>query len=159
MRILLTAFDGSRNSSNAVMKGINCGNVEKLCLPNDFDGAADQLVSATQSGQPDYVIAMGRKPRIKRLFIEPAAVKNGERLETNFDISQLTMCLNARQIPFAIAEKPSNFLCNHIYFCGLRYLKEHGMNTKMIFLHTPDFGNWQDMDLLICGLNDFCRAL
>ena len=47
-----------------------------------------------------------------------------------------------------ISEDAGNFLCNNLYYKGLKYIKENNINCKMIFIHIPKIENISDIDLL-----------
>ena len=47
-----------------------------------------------------------------------------------------------------ISEDAGNFLCNNLYYNGLKYIKEKNINCKMIFIHIPKIENISNIDLL-----------
>lgn len=47
-----------------------------------------------------------------------------------------------------ISEDAGNFLCNNLYYHGLKYIKENNINCKMIFIHIPKIENISNIDLL-----------
>ena len=157
--ILLTAFKGNNNSSKILLDSISGDNIRKKLLTNSFDACEQEIVEAISIFQPEYVISFGRKPVINRLYIEPAACNECDCIRTNFDISVLEKSLSKHDLPYKVSSKLSNYLCNHAYYCGLRYIEKNTAETKMIFIHIPDMKNIQNMDSVISWLNDFCGGL
>lgn len=157
--ILLTAFKGNNNSSKILLDGISGDNIRKKLLTNNFDTCEQEIIEAISIFQPEYVISFGRKPIINRLYIEPVAGNEYNCIRTNFDISALEKSLSEHDLPYKVSSKLSNYLCNHVYYCGLRYIEKNTAETKMIFIHIPDMKNIQNMDSIIAWLNDFCGGL
>ena len=47
------------------------------------------------------------------------------------------------------------YLCNNIYYEGLKYIKQNGIDTKMIFIHIPSIKQGYDFDKLARAISDF----
>lgn len=60
MEVLLTAFNGEKNSSKLLLDKISVG--EKLYLKNSFDKSVKQLVTALENHKYDTVITFGQAP-------------------------------------------------------------------------------------------------
>lgn len=158
-KVLLTAFEGEKNSSGIILNKVSRDNVIKVFLPNEFDKSAELLISSIIEYRPGFVISMGRKPQIKRLYIEPSAHNNTDSITTTFDLDLLCESLAEHGIAFRKAGKQSSWLCNHVYYCGLDYIHNSKMQTKMVFIHTPDMNNFENIDGAVCWLNEFCGQL
>jgi pyrrolidone-carboxylate peptidase len=157
--ILLTGFKGNGNSSKILLDGVTDDNVKKKLLTNSFEVCGKEMIEAVSLLQPEYVISFGRKPVINRLYIEPVACNNGKCIKSAFDIAILEHSLSEHNLQYKLSSKPSNYLCNHAYYCGLNYVEKNILKTKIIFLHVPDMKNIQNMDSLILWLNDLCRKM
>ncbi len=157
--VLLTAFKGIDNSSKILLDKINGVNVKKELLTNSFETCEKEIKKYISEYTPDYIISFGRKPVINRLYIEPTAFLDGVCIETRFDVSLLTDSLEAQKIPFKLSEKPTNYLCNHVYCKGLEFIDKTSANTQMIFIHVPDMKHFCNIDSVASWLSDFCREL
>lgn len=85
------------------------------------------------------------------LYIEPSAHNNTDSITTTFDLDLLCESLAEHGIAFRKAGKQSSRLCNHVYYCGLDYINNSKMQTKMVFIHTPDMNNFENIDGVVCG--------
>ncbi len=157
--IVLTAFEGENNSSNIILNKVRADNVIKVTLPNKFDESAECLISCIKEYRPSYVISMGRKPQIKKLYIEPAAHDKLNVITTTFDLDMMCSSLTEYGISFCLAKKQSNYLCNHVYYRGLDFIHNSGVKTKMVFIHTPDMKNFEKIDKVVHLLSMFCNQL
>lgn len=154
-RILFTCFKGSDNSSKILIDKIkNNPNIIKLYLDNDFDKCKYQLYSYLDQNNFDYIISFGRKPIIKQLYIETNAKHDNITLKTNFDYNDFLLNLSNLKIKYKLSNNAGNYLCNHIYFSGLDYIKKNSRNEEMIFIHTPDIKNFSEIDQLVKILNE-----
>ena len=157
--ILLTAFKGNNNASKLLLDRISGENIIKVQFTNSFEACEREVISAISSCRPNYVISFGRKPVINRIYIETTACKDDSCINTNFDVLLLKESLKTYGIPFKISAKPSNYLCNHVYYHGLDYIGRNRSETKMIFIHVPDVKRFQNIDSVVSWLNDFCGGL
>lgn len=155
--ILLTAFKGNNNSSNVLLNRISSFYAERKLLTNSFDACRREIIEAISICRPDYVISFGIKPVINRLYIEPEARSNGICISTNFNISYLTDNMKKYNLHFKLSSKPSNYLCNHVYWHGLDYIRRNMPETKMIFIHVPEIKRFQSIDSTALWLNSFCK--
>lgn len=154
--MLLTAFKGKYNTSKMLLDGAHGDQIHKLLLTNSFAACEREIREAIAACRPKYVISFGQKPLVDRLCIEPVACCQGDVICSSFDISLLEASLTAYGIPYIISETPSNYLCNHAYYYGLRYIAENKMDTKMIFIHVPDHRNFGNLEAVAAWLQDFC---
>ncbi len=157
--ILLTAFKGRNNASRTLLDRVGGQHIAKALLTNSFDACKQELIESISSCHPKYVISLGRKPVINRLYIETTACNENFCIKTGFDLSLLQDSLKRYGIPFKISLKPSNFLCNHVYYYGLNYIEKNTPKTKMIFIHVPDMKRFQNIDSVVFWLNNFCGEL
>lgn len=157
--ILLTAFKGNNNSSKLLLDKVNGGNITKKLLTNSFDGCVRELLRYISIYNPEYIISFGRKPLINKLYIEISACCDDLCISTNFDISFLQKSLQDADLSFEYSDNAGNYLCNHVYYKGLEFLKQSNSKAKMIFIHVPDMKRFQNIDVVASWLNDFCEVL
>lgn len=155
--MLLTAFKGKFNTSQLLLDGIHGDQIRKILLTNSFNACEREIREAIAACRPKHIISFGQKPLIDRLCIEPVACCQGDVICTSFAISLVEASLTAHGIPYIISENPSNYLCNHAYYHGLRYIAENELDTKMIFIHVPGRKNFRNLDKVAEWLLDFCR--
>lgn len=142
-KILLTAFAGESNTSKLLLDHVTAKH--KKILTNSFVSSGKQLIEAVQETSPDLIIAFGQKPKTACICIEIQAHK-GDVIKTNFDYSRLLTSLNERNIKYEISDNAGNYLCNHVYYEGLRYIKDNNLSTMMIFIHVPGTKSFRDFD-------------
>ena len=137
-KTLVIGFKGNKNSSKVLLDNIN-PNIKKIYLDNDFDKCKKQLLDELKTNNYDYIYAFGQKPLIKSIYIELNG--KGEYLyKTEYDVSKLNDYLK-QYYKVKISHNAGNYLCNHIYYEGLKYIKDNSINSKMIFIHIPYLQN------------------
>ena len=62
-------------------------------------------------------------------------------------------------INFLVSKNAGNYLCNNIYYEGLKYIKENDLKTKMIFIHVPSANQNYDLDKLAQVISRFLDLL
>lgn len=156
LKILLTGFKGTHNSSKVLLDKIetNC-NVEKLYLENDFCRCTQQLKEKLKYQEYDLVISFGQKPITKSICLETVGYYNQLELLSNYDYEPLIRFLEEKNYGMKLSKRPGNYLCNHIFFHGLQYIKENSMKTKMIFIHIPYLKNIVDIDYMGKAFSEF----
>lgn len=139
MKILFTGFKGKTNSSKIVLDNIKNN---KLYLTNSFKTSVDELYKIINNY--DYIITIGQAP-IKENTIK--IEKFGSNLKTNFNIEILNKYLS-NYYNVVVSNNAGNYLCNNIYYYGLKKIYEDKLNTKMIFIHIPKIKNISDIEKL-----------
>lgn len=134
MNLLITAFAGKTNSSRLLIDDVNSSS--RLILTNSFVSCSEQIVSALKKLAYDRVILFGQKPKSSRLLIETKA-RGDVALDTNYNIDCLCNSLSRKGIEYEVSGNAGHYLCNHVYYKGLEFIKKHGLNTKMVFIHVP----------------------
>ena len=134
MKILYTAFNGKNNSSKLLLDLINNNN--KLYLKNSFITSVDELINKIKSNEYDLIISFGKAPLPKDTIKIETKAKNEYILETNYDYIKLKNSLD-KKYKVIISDNAGNYLCNNLYYYGLKYIKENNLKTKMIFIHIP----------------------
>lgn len=146
-KILYAAFEGETNSSKLLLDEINSNN--KLYLKNSFTDSVGQLENELHRNRYDLVVAFGQAVlRKNTLKIEVVGKGNGaEAFSTKYDYAVLADKLRDSYDIF-ISRDAGRYLCNNVYFSGLKYIDTYNLNTKMIFIHIPKRSNVSDFTKL-----------
>jgi len=141
MNILVLGFEGNNNTSKILLDNINNSiNLDCLYLKNDFIISVNQFKNKIIENNYDIIFAFGQKPNIKSIYLEIYAKDNNEKLKTNYNYNELNNYLK-NYYKIKISENAGNYLCNNIYYNGLKYIYENKLNIKMVFLHIPYMKN------------------
>lgn len=153
--ILITSFKGKNNSSSLLLqKIITSKSINKIKLTNSFKTSEIELTKEL-SNNYKYVIDLGQKPLINDIYIELKAKKSNAILSTNFPIKKIIKTLKNNNINYTISENAGNYLCNNIYYEGLKYINKNKLDTKMIFIHIPSINQDFDFDKLAKAISEF----
>lgn len=140
MDILLTGFGGT--SSELLVKKASH---KSLILPSDKIVDSQLLIEEVRLRKYDYVISFGQKPNIKdKLYIETTARDMAKRLDTNLECNKLKKAFEKNKLSVHISDNAGTSFCNALYWNGLKYIYNKGMDTKMIFIHIPFCKNITD---------------
>lgn len=147
MKILYTAFNGKDNSSKILLDKIIVDKKDKLYLRNSFDTSVKQLINKIKNYE--LIISFGQAPLDKdTIKIEVIGKKENTLYKTDFNYSKIKEDIQKTGYKVYISEDAGNFLCNNLYYNGLKYIKEKNINCKMIFIHIPKIENISNIDLL-----------
>ncbi len=152
MKVLFTAFDGENNSSKLLLDNINCKH--KLCLRNDFARSARRLERELESNEFDLVMSFGQAPLPKDTIKIETVGREEQNYKTNYDYSLLAKALSS-DFNVKISEDAGKYLCNHLYYCGLKYIKDNNLKTKIIFIHIPMKDNISDFTNLATPIKNY----
>lgn len=142
MRILYTAFNGGLNSSKVLLDNIKCNKSDKLYLKNSFVTSVDQLQNKLVKKDYDLIISFGQASLdYNNIKIEIQGKNNTNIYNTTYDFSKLCNKLKENGFNIIISHDAGNYLCNNIYYYGLKYITEHNLNCNMIFVHIPQLDN------------------
>lgn len=143
-RILLTSFDiwlphQQSNSSDDLL--IEVGKLNSLVydltflrqLPVDGQLASSQVQAKIEVVQPNYIILCGMAESRKQLSVEKIASKAENILQTTVDLEQLV----AEATAIEISDDCGKFVCEHLYYSVLDYLRQHQLTVPCIFVHVP----------------------
>lgn len=137
--ILYTAFKGKTNSSKVLLDNIN--SQDKLYLTNSFVTSVTELEQALKKKHYDLIISFGQAfLDLDTIQIETLAQIEDNVLKTNYEYLKLKKDLE-KEYKVVISETASNYLCNNIYYHGLRIIKENNYKTNIIFIHIPKLEN------------------
>ncbi len=154
--ILLTAFRDT--SAELLLKGFN--EFQVLVLPNDKVRDSELLIEMLSKTHFDYVLSFGQRPNIKdKVHIETTARDSEVRLDTIFDCERLRLLFEQNGIPAKLSHNAGTSFCNKLYWNGLKYIAEHKLETKMVFVHVPFGKNIGKFELFQQGIYDTLKVL
>lgn len=151
LQILYTAFIGKTNTSKILLDHIN--SLNKLYLKNSYSNSFLALKKALEHQKFDLVVAFGQR-HLERDVIQIERVAKGEEtsLVTTYDYDILVTKLK-KKYKVVISDDAGEYLCNYLYFCSLKFLRENNYKTKMIFIHIPKVKNITDVTDLAAIIN------
>ena len=90
-----------------------------------------------EKNEYELIISFGQAPLdIDTINIETIG-KGDKKYKTKYDYTLLKNNLIKKSYKVIISEDAGTYLCNNIYFNGLKHIKENNLNTEMIFIHIP----------------------
>lgn len=145
MKILYTAFNGKSNSSKILLDNIIVEEDNKLYLKNSFKTSVEQLSNKLKKDRYDLIISFGQAP-IDKETIKIETRGNGiDYFETDYDYNNLKKLFEKNGFNVVISKDAGNYLCNNIYYNGLKYIRENNLKCKMVFVHIPQIDNINDI--------------
>lgn len=164
MRVLVGGFRGSTNSAGLIIEKIESRyELDRLYLINSFSACKDQLEKQLKQHVYNLVILFGQKPGTEAVYLEQRACINGEELLTNHNYELLGTMLSESGFKYVISNNAGNYLCNHIYYHGLKFISEYDKKPGMIFIHIPGIKNIMDMDglarVFTAYIDEYCNRL
>lgn len=157
--ILITSFKGKNNSSSMLLHQIRANNLDKLELTNSFSTSVNELKNKINKNNYKYIIAFGQKPNSDHIYIELIGNKNNNKITTKFPYKKFTSYLSSNKIVFSLSNDAGNYLCNNIYYEGMKYIQEISSDIKMIFVHIPPISSDYDFENLAKVTSNFIESL
>lgn len=138
-KILFGYFNGINNASKLLVDKINVNMTQKFSLRNSFTGCVSDIKKVLKNNEADYIICFGQWKIVKKdhLRIETTASIDGNEIITNFNYKELHQLLDNNNIKNEVSTYAGDYLCNFVYYYGLKYINEHNLKTKLIFIHIP----------------------
>jgi len=133
--------------------------VHKLMLTNSFVACEKQITKAISELKPNYVLSFGQKPDTDCLYIETTAKCSMDSLMTNYDINELMQSLENSGVSYRSSDNAGTYLCNHVYYTGLDYIRRNSFNTKMIFIHVPNIKRFNNIADIALFFNKYIEPL
>ena len=128
-------------------------------LPCAYDASVKELIRAIETLRPDAVLMTGQAARRGVVCVElfahnrddaaapdnlgvvrnALAISEGapERLEAAAPVKAIAAAIRKAGIPARVSRSAGSFVCNHLYFGALQYLREKGRATPAVFVHLP----------------------
>ena len=128
-------------------------------LPCAYDASVKELVRAIETLKPEAVLMTGQAAqravvcveRFARNLDDAAAPDNlgllrkavaiaegaPERLGAAAPVKAIAGAIREAGIPARVSRSAGGFVCNHLYFGALQYLRDTGRATPAVFVHLP----------------------
>ena len=128
-------------------------------LPCAYDASVKELVQAIETLRPEAILMTGQAAqravvcveRFARNLDDAAAPDNlghlrkavaiaegaPERLEAAAPVKAIAGAIREAGIPARVSRSAGGFVCNHLYFGALQYLRDTGRATPAVFVHLP----------------------
>ncbi|WPC25274.1 pyroglutamyl-peptidase I [Brachyspira hyodysenteriae] len=167
MKALITGFEPfdkeeinpSWEAVSSLHNNIDDIEIIKLKLPTVFKKSYEKLFDSLENIKPDIVICVGQaggryEISLERVAIniDDAKIKDNEGNQpideiifndgenayfSTLPIKRIKEELNKISIPSAISNTAGTFVCNHIMYSLLYYIKKNNLNIKGGFIHVP----------------------
>lgn len=189
-RILITGFEpfgnNKMNSSEIVLKNLpdfNFVELYKELLPVSFSRSVKTVIQLLDDIKPDIVISFGQAGSRNSVDIERIAIniddcrnpdndgvlfKDTKIIESGPDALFSTLparsladAVAAYNIPSKVSNRAGTFVCNHLLYSILYYIKENNLPIKAGFVHLPCLAEPQSdkFDVRSFGLDDLLKAV
>ena len=128
-------------------------------LPCAYDASVKELVGAIETLRPEAILMTGQAARRAVVCVErfarnlddaaapdnlghlrkAVAIAEGapERLEAAAPVKAIAGAIREAGIPARVSRSAGGFVCNHLYFGALQYLRDTGRATPAVFVHLP----------------------
>lgn len=128
-------------------------------LPCAYDASVKELIRAIETLRPEAVLMAGQAARRGVVCVErfarnlddavapdnlgvvrtAAAIAEGapERLEAAAPVKAIAAAIRIAGIPARVSSSAGGFVCNHLYFGALKYLRDKRSATPAVFVHLP----------------------
>ena len=128
-------------------------------LPCAYDASVKELIRAIETLKPEAILMTGQAAqravvcveRFARNLDDAAAPDNlghlrkavaiaegaPERLEAAAPVKAIAGAIREAGIPARVSRSAGGFVCNHLYFGALQYLRDTGRATPAVFVHLP----------------------
>jgi pyroglutamyl-peptidase len=128
-------------------------------LPCAYDASVENLIHEIETTRPEALLMTGQAARRAAISVErfarnlddaAAADNDGvlrktirisdsapARLEATASVSAIARAMKEAGIPARISTDAGGFVCNHLYFRALQYLRDQGSAVPAVFVHLP----------------------
>lgn len=158
-KVLITSFKGKNNSSSILLNNIRVNLTDKLELTNSFITSEQELKQKIDKSKYKYIISFGQKPNSNKLYIELFGNKNDDKLETLFPYKKLASFLKENNIEYVISKNAGNYLCNNVYYEGMKYINDKSLDAKMIFIHITSINTEFNFETVTKVISNFIQML
>lgn len=149
MKVLIGGFRGNTNSASMIVDKITSENdLERIHLVNSFETSKTQLENLLQKQYFDLIIIFGQKPKVTSLYLECQADLKGNKLVTKHKYDLLEKMLNNSGFTTVISRNAGSYLCNHIFYVGLKHTQNNNLDSELLFIHIPSFNNIENINIL-----------
>lgn len=189
-RILITGFEpfgnNKMNSSEIVLKNLpdfNFVELYKELLHVSFSRSVKTVIQLLNDIKPDIVISLGQAGSRNSVDIERIAIniddcrnpdndgvmfkdtkiiENGpDALFSTLPVRNMADAVVACNIPSKVSNSAGTFVCNHLLYSILYYIKENHLSVKAGFVHLPCLTEPQSDNLEVqsFSLDDLLKAV
>lgn len=153
-KILYTGFNGKNNSSKILLDNINTSMDNKLYLKNSFKTSVEQLEKKIIKNEYDLIISFGQCPLdFNVIKLETNGKSDKENLSTMYDLTSFKNNLQNNNYKVILSNDAGNYLCNNIYYHGLKIIRNNNLKCNMIFIHIPMLENIDNIKRLASIVN------
>lgn len=156
MNILYTGFNGKTNSSKIILDKIKSSN--KQYLKNSFKTSVNQFEKVIKDNCYDLIISFGQGPlELNTIKIETKG-KDIDSYTTNYNYSNLKEKLIRNGYSVIVSNDAGSYLCNNIYYNGLKFIENNNLKSSMIFIYIPKIDNITEIDKLAKIFNNIEKS-
>jgi pyroglutamyl-peptidase len=133
--------------------------VETCLVPCEFRRAIEVVAAAIERVHPTFVLCLGQGGGRQRLGVERVAINvDDARIPDNagaqpvdefiaangppayfasLPVKAMAIAMRAAGVPTEVSNSAGTFVCNHLMYGVLHYLKESGYRARAGFIHVP----------------------
>jgi len=142
------------------LEGWRCGDhaAVALMLPCVYDASVDAFAEAFERLKPHAALMTGQASRRGLVCVErfarnvanaatpdnrgvvrgAAALDSGpERLETTVPVGEIARAIRAAGVRARVSTNAGDYVCNHLYYGALAFMRRVSPMTPAVFLHLP----------------------
>jgi pyroglutamyl-peptidase len=128
-------------------------------LPCAYEASVKELIRAIETLEPEAILMTGQAARRGVVCVErfarnvddaaapdnlgqlrkATAISEGapDRLQATAPVKAIAGAIREAGIPARVSRNAGGFVCNHLYFGALQYLRATGRATPAVFVHLP----------------------
>lgn len=124
---------------NCYWMPLRCEIGDKLYLTNSYQTSVRELMEKIHDNSYRKVLIFGQWGRVGAgvAQVETIAKKGRYCRLTTFPYRTLVEQLRRVGLTVRISKCAGNWLCNNVYYYGLKYVEEEHLDCQMIFIHLP----------------------
>lgn len=159
-KVLLTAFNAfgglAQNPSEQLLAEIEDKQVTKLVLPTIYDAAEQLLLDALHNEKPSALLMLGYSKLANPIKLEqvarnrdskiakdnlgrvgrPTIIAGGpDKFPLNLPFDEMQKMWDEAGINYKLSDNAGSFLCNHISYCALHWLRDQHVDIPCGFIH------------------------
>lgn len=167
MKVLVTGFEpfGGENINPAyevvrrLKETIAGAEIIKLQVPTAFNESITHTTNKIKEENPDFVLSIGQAGGRFGISVERVAINindaripdnlNQQPIDTKIDengenayfasipIKTIVQAIKAKYIPASVSDSAGTYVCNHLMYGVLNYIRKNSLNIKAGFIHIP----------------------
>ena len=156
---MITSFKVKNNLSSILLHNIRANLTDKLELTNSFITNEKELKNKISKNRYKYIISFGQKPNCDHIYIELFGNKENKKIKTSFPYKNFAEFLKENNVVYSLSTNAGNYLCNNIYYEGMKYIKDNSLDIKMIFIHIPTISSKCDFEIIAKVISNYIENL